>query len=76
MARVVSITVDLDKIAEFAQKVSQDNGGLESSSGVTPSEFEYAWSNMRGCINSPELVKLVQQVINILVDADEAHKDS
>ena len=67
----VIITVDFDAIRAYALKESKDNGGLESSSGMTPENLDEAWDGLRNTLPESEkdFVDVMSEIVNILGQA-------
>ncbi len=71
----ITITVDLEEIRKYAMESSRKNGGLESSSGFTPSNLDEVWDSVRSCLPTSEdkFVEVVSTVISILTGAHETY---
>lgn len=71
--RTLTVTLDLDALAAYAKEVADENDGtLESSSGMTTDDLDRAWEAMSTFFHGPNQAfsEAMSEAITVLQDAE------
>jgi len=64
----INATVNMKKLREYLQAQSDEESGLESSGGLTPTDLSQAWDEFQGLLPDEPWVNFMSEIINLMYE--------